>query len=333
MGEKKKCRIVATGAALPEKKLTNHDMEDIVETDNEWIVSRTGIQERRIMEEGKGASRLAEEACWQALNSAGVSPEEIDLIVFTTVTPDQLIPASASILQARLGASRAAAFDLNAGCTGFVYGLATGSQFIETGLYRNVLVIGADLLSRVTDWQDRSTCILFGDGAGVALLQPEENKEEKSSGFLSMELGSDGSNPEILIMPGGGSLVPATEESVRNRMHYIKMNGNEVFKFATRVIPEVTWSLLKKAGRETPELKYLILHQANMRIMESARKKLELSRERVPTNIERYGNMSAASVPVLLHEIVEAGGLNKGDLVGMVGFGAGLTWGGVLLEW
>jgi len=326
--EKINCGIAATGAAMPEKKLTNHDLEKIVDTNDEWIVSRTGIKERRIMEEGKGNTELAVKACRQALETAKVSPEEVDLVLFTTVTPDQPIPATASLVQARLGAERAAAFDLNAGCSGFVYGLVVGKQFIEAGVYRNVLVIGADLLSRVTDWQDRGTCVLFGDGAGVALLQPTRGK-----GIMSMELGSDGNQYEMLRLPAGGALMPASHETVEKRMHSIKMNGNEVFKFAVRIIPEVTKNMLRETGRDISELGYLFLHQANLRIMEASRKKLDLPPERMPVNIDRYGNMSAATIPVALHEVADSGQLKQGDLIAMVAFGAGLTWGGVLMEW
>jgi len=325
----RKCGIASTASALPNKTLTNYHLEKLVDTNNEWIVTRTGIKERRVTEKGKGASHLALEASQKVLQQADVLPEDLDLIVLATVTPDRLMPATANVVQARLGAAKAAALDVNAGCTGFVYGLVLGQQFIEAGTYDNVLVIGVDIMSRIIDWQDRTTCILFGDGAGAALLQPTEG----GKGILSIQLGSDGNSADMLQVPAGGSLLPATQETVKERMHYIKMNGNEVFKFAVRMVPEVTLSLLKKAGKETSQLDYLFLHQANLRIMDAVRKRLGLSLETTPVNIERYGNMSAASIPVALDEVNQTGGLKSGDLIAIVGFGAGFAWGGVLMEW
>ncbi len=324
-----RCGIVSTGAALPEKKLTNADLEKIVETNNEWIVTRTGIRERRIAEAGTGSSHLAVEACREALQRGGVDPREVDLVILATVTPDQPVPATANMVQARLGASRAAAFDLNAGCSGFVYAVGVARQFIENGMYRNVLVVGVDLLTRITDWQDRSTCVLFGDGAAAVLLQPVE----EGGGILAMEMGSDGNGADFLKVPAGGSLMPSSHDTVKDRLHYIQMNGNEIFKFAVRIVSETTLNLLKQARRDPSEIRYLFLHQANLRIMDTARKRLGLAPERVPVNIDRYGNMSAATIPVALHETAASGKLKRGDLVALVAFGAGLTWGGVLLEW
>jgi len=329
MSQVAKCGIVSTASALPRKKLTNFHLEKMVDTSHQWIVSRTGIEERRLAEEGTGASHLALEASQKALKSANVSPEQVDLIILTTVTPDRPVPATANVVQAHLGASRAAAFDLNAGCSGFIYGLVTGQQFIQTGIYQNVLVIGVDLLSRITDWQDRGTCVLFGDGAGAVLLQPVE----ESGGVLATQLGSDGESADMLQVPAGGAMMPASERTVKERLHYIKMNGNEIFKFAVRIVSEVTLDLLQKTGKKPEDLDNLILHQANLRILETARKKLGLPRERTPVNINLYGNMSAASIPVALDEVNQSGKLKRGDLIALVAFGAGLTWGGVLMEW
>ena len=329
MKKQQRCGVVSTASALPEKVLTNHQLERMVDTDNHWIVSRTGIQERRIAQEGLGASHYSMQASRKALEKAALSPQELDLIIIATVTPDQPLPATANVIQDRLGAHKAAAFDLSAGCSGFVYGLSVGQQFIETGMYRNVLVVGVDLLSRIVDWQDRSTCVLFGDGAGAVVLQPVEDNR----GILSTSLGSVGSGADMLQVPAGGALMPPSEETVKNRLHYVKMNGNEVFKFAVRVVGEVTEELLAGADKKVNDLDMLLLHQANLRIMEAARKRLGITPARTPTNIESYGNMSAASIPVILDEVNQEGRLHKGDLVAMVAFGAGLSWGGALLRW
>ena len=302
----------------------------MVDTTDEWIVSRTGIRERRKLEKELSNADLSAAAAGMALKNAGLDPERLDLILVATVTPDHISPSTACILQARLGAFRAAAMDLAAGCTGFIYALATAQQFIQNGAYRNALVVGVEVLTRVTDWEDRGTCVLFGDGAGAVVLEPVD---EADRGIISFELGADGRGKELLYVPAGGSALPASIETVQKRLHYIKMNGNEVFKFAVRVVEETLSNLLAGAALDAGDLDYLFLHQANLRIIEHARKKLNLPPEKVPVNIDRYGNMSSATIPVSLHEELEAGRLQKGALVGMVAFGAGLTWGGVLLRW
>ena len=329
MRESKRASIASTGIALPERRLTNHQLEQLVDTTDEWIKTRTGISERRILEEDKAASDLAIESAREALKGAGLSPAELDLIILATATPDYQVPSTACLVQSRLGADHAAAFDLNAGCSGFVYGMVIGQQFIENGLYRNVLVIGVDILSRIINWEDRSTCVLFGDGAGAVVMQPSSEKR----GVMSTKLISDGDGFEHLMVPAGGSRNPATIDTVKERKHFVHMNGNEVFKFAVRAVIDVTNHLLQEANLKAGDLDYLFLHQANLRIIESARKKLGFEITQIPVNIHRFGNMSAASIPVTLHEVVMAGDLKKGDLIALVAFGAGLTCGGVLMEW
>lgn len=322
--------ITGTGAALPDRRLTNQDLEKMVDTSNEWIVTRTGIRERRLLEEGRSNLDLAEAAAVTALENAGLKGAELDLILVATVTPDHLFPSTSCQLQARLGAHRAAAFDLSAGCTGFIYALTVGYQFILSGAYRHVLVVGAEVLSRITDWEDRATCVLFGDGAGAVVLQPVQ---EEDRGLISFELGADGSGAGLLMLPAGGSACPASAETIKERKHFIRMNGNEVFKFAVRVVPDTLARLLERGGVSAAQLDFLFLHQANLRIIDSARKRLKLPPERVPVHIDRYGNMSSASIPVLLHEEATAGRLKRGHLLAAVAFGAGLTWGGVLMRW
>lgn len=283
--------IIGTGSYLPEKVLTNADLEKMVDTNNEWIVSRTGIRERRIASDDQASSDLATEAGRQALRSAGIRAEDVDLIIVATVTPDMAFPATACLVQDQLGAKKAATFDLSAACTGFLYGIASASQFIQNGIYRYALVIGVDCLSKITDFTDRNTCILFGDGAGAAVLGPVED----GKGFRSFELGGDGSGGHLLKQPAGGSRIPATTESVQQHLHYISMNGREVFKFAVRVLGVSAEEALKKAGMTKEDIDFLIPHQANDRIIEAAVQRLGLSRDKVVVNLDRYGNMSSAS--------------------------------------
>lgn len=321
--------ILGTGAYLPEKVMTNADLEKLVETNDEWIVSRTGIRERRIAAEHEASSDLAVKAAEKALKKAGISAEQIDLIIVATVTPDMSFPATACLVQDRLGASKAATFDLSAACTGFLYGIVTASQFITTGAYNYALVIGVDCLSRITDWTDRNTCVLFGDGAGAAVLGPVE----EGYGFLSFELGGDGSGGDLLKIPAGGSRCPASEATVIERLHTISMAGREVFKFAVRVIGNSTEEALKKAGLTKEDIDFLIPHQANIRIIESAVKRFGLTEDKVVVNLDRYGNMSSASIPVALDEAVDQGNIKKGDTLVLCGFGGGLTWGSAVLKW
>lgn len=321
--------ITGCGAAFPGRRITNHDLEKMIDTSNKWILDRTGIRERRILEEGLSTVDLSERAARDALEGAGIKPHQLELILVATVTPDYPLPAAACSLQARLGAFRAAAMDLAAGCSGFIYALTVADQFIRTGAYRNALVVGVEILSRIVDWTDRSTCVLFGDGAGAVVIQPVRDKR----GLVAFELGADGRGLEYLYIPAGGTARPASAETVRQQLHYVKMNGPEIFKFAVRIVQETLDRLLEKGKLSYADLDYLFLHQANLRIIESIRMKLQLPREKVPVNIDRYGNMSSAAIPVALTEEAASGRLKEGDLLAAVAFGAGLTWGGILMRW
>jgi len=321
--------IVGTGSAIPPKIITNDDLTKQVDTNDEWIRTRTGILERRVVEQDVPVSELCVEAARKALKNADTGPDEIDLIIVATITPDMVFPATACIVQEKLGALNAAAFDLSAACTGFIYALSVAKQFIACGTYDTVLVIGAETLSKFVDWQDRSTCILFGDGAGAAVLKAApENR-----GILSCYLGADGSGADLLQIPAGGSKLPASIDTVLNRMHYLKMNGNEVFKFAVRIMAEASLKALEKCHKTTKDIDYLIPHQANIRIIDAALKRLNLPPEKVHLNLQHYGNTSAASVPIALDEAIRAGKIRNGDLVLLVAFGGGLTWGASVIEW
>lgn len=314
---------------MPERIMTNKEIESFLDTSDEWVRSRTGIAERRIAAPDQAASDMAVEAGRKALAAAGVDPDQVDLIIVATNTPDMFFPATACLVQDRLGATRAGGFDLLAGCTGFVYATAVGAQFIVSGAAKVVLVIGSEVLSRILDWEDRNTCVLFGDGAGAAVLQPVPGDR----GILATRLGSDGSGGKHLDIPGGGSRIPTTHESIDKRLHYLKMNGREVFKFAVRTLGKVAAEVLEDAGIKQEDLDFFIPHQANIRIIEVAAKKLGLPMERVLVNVDRYGNTSTASVPLALHEALEQGRIKDGDNVVMVGFGTGLTWGGLAMKW
>lgn len=329
VGEFVPAGIIGTGVDLPDKVLTNFDMEQIVETSDEWIRTRTGIQERRIAPEGFATSDLAAKAGIMALKNAGVNACDLDLIIVATITPDMPFPSTACLVQEKIGAYKAAAFDLSAGCSGFVYGVGVAKQFIETGMYKNVLVIGADILSRIVNWKDRSTCVLFGDGAGAAVI----SRVEKGCGILEVELGADGTGCDFLRLPVGGSLKPLTVENCESVERYICMAGSEVFKFAVRIMAESAANVLNKAGLPKNSVDCLIPHQANIRIIEAAAKRLDLSMDKVFVNVHKYGNTSAASIPVALHEAFLEGRIKKGDNVVLVGFGAGLTWGACLMKW
>ncbi|MDN5331134.1 MAG: 3-oxoacyl-[acyl-carrier-protein] synthase [Tepidanaerobacteraceae bacterium] len=320
--------IIGLGSYTPEKVLTNRDLEKMVETSDEWIRERTGISFRRIADESMATSDLAAKAALEAIEMAGRGPDELDLIIGATVTPDMMFPSTACIVQHKIKASRAAAFDLSAGCSGFIYALTVAAQFVASGMYRNVLVFGAEILSKIVDWQDRNTCVLFGDGAGAAVVSVVE-----SGGILESVLGADGGGKDLLFIPAGGSKEPASIETVKERKHFIKMNGNEVFKFAVKIMEESTRKVLEKANLTPQEIDLIVPHQANIRIIEAATKRLNISKEKVMVNIDRYGNMSAASIPVALYEAFKARKIKKGDKVVLVGFGAGLTWGANLIEW
>ena len=321
--------IIGTGSALPEKVLTNFDLEKMIDTSDEWIRTRTGISERRIADKNTAASDLAYEASLKAMEDAKVSAEEIDLIIVGTVTPDMVFPSTACILQDRLGAVNAAAFDLEAACSGFLYGITTGQQFIATGMYKKVLVIGVETLSKITDPEDRGTAVIFGDGAGAAVL----SEVEEGYGILSSELGAKGEGGKYLTLPAGGSRLPTTMETVANREHYIQMGGGEVFKFAVRIMGQAAVRVIEKAGLELSDVDYLVPHQANIRIIEAAAKRIKLPMEKVKVNLDKYGNMSAASIPVALDEALKEGKIKRGDNIVLVGFGGGLTWGSTLIKW
>jgi 3-oxoacyl-[acyl-carrier-protein] synthase-3 len=321
--------ITGWGMAAPERILTNHDLEEIIDTDDEWIQSRTGIRERRIAADDQTTASLAVEAALQALEVARVNPRNLELIIVGTSSPEHLFPATACLVQDRLGAAKAGAFDLLAACSGFIYALNVASQFIRTGQAQNALVIGAETLSRLVDWQDRNTCILFGDGAGAFVLQASEQR----AGVLSAMMRSDGSGGDLLILPGGGSSLPASIETVQEGKHYIHMNGRKVFRFATRVMAQATREVVNKAGFTLDDIQLVIPHQANRRIIETALRNLQIPMDRCMLNLERYGNTSSASIPIATCEAVQTGRLKPGDKVVFVGFGAGLTWGAATAIW
>ncbi|HHX23657.1 MAG: beta-ketoacyl-ACP synthase III [Tepidanaerobacteraceae bacterium] len=320
--------IVGIGSYLPGNIVTNYDLEKTVETTDEWIIERTGIANRRKADSTICCSDLGAKAARIAIQNANLDPKDIDLILLTSSSPDQIFPATACIIQDKIGAINAAAFDIQAACSGFVYALTTAVQYIAGGLYKNILVVGSEVLSKVTDWEDRNTCILFGDGAGAVVLS-----EVEVGGVLSSLLGTDGSGAHLLELPAGGTKEPATFETVKNRRHYIKMNGNEVFKFAVKILEDSTKKVVEKAGLSLEDIDFIVPHQANIRIIRAAMKRLKFPIERVLLNLDKYGNMSAASIPVAIDEAFKAGKIRKGNKIVLVGFGAGLTWGANLLEW
>ncbi|RME85364.1 MAG: ketoacyl-ACP synthase III [Caldilineae bacterium] len=322
-------KISGWGMYVPERVLTNHDLAQMVDTSDEWIVTRTGIRERRIAAEGQATVDMSLRATQQALERAGLQADDLDLIILATSTPDYLCPPASSVLQDRLGASRAGAMTLVAGCTGFLYGLITAAQFVQTGAYRHVLVVGGETLSYAMDWTDRNTCVLFGDGAGAVIV----SRSDQPGGLQTMMLGSDGSGWDALLLPGIGSITPLTPEVLENKGHKLKMNGRAVFKFATRVMVEAVTQVVTEAGLTMNDIDLLIPHQANERIIDLAIRRLGFDREKVMVNLDRYGNTSAASVPLALCEALDQGRLRPGDRVVMVAFGAGLTYAACLWEW
>ena len=325
----KRAKIVGVGAYAPKRILTNAELEKMVDTTDAWIVQRTGIRERRIADESEATSDLALRAAQQALERAGVEPGEIDFIVVGTTTGDMAFPTTANILQHRLGCRNAGSIDLYAACAGSVYSLSVGSQYIQTEKYRTVLCVGAECLSRITDYTDRGTCILLADAAGAAVLRASEDE----SGILDTDLYSDGKYWELLYQPGGGARHPATHETVDKRMHYAKMKGSEVFKVAVRMFGEAAERILVRNGFTAADLDLFIPHQANLRIIEAAVKRLKVPMEKVVVNVDRYGNTGAASVYVAMEEAWSAKRLNTGDLVLLAAFGGGFTWGAALLRW
>lgn len=322
-------RIVGTGSYLPEKVLTNEELEKIVDTSDEWILTRTGIRERRITANGQASSTLATNAARRALEMAGVSPEELDIIVVGTVTPDMFFPSVGCLVQDALGAKKAVAFDLSAGCSGFVYGLSVADNFLKNGQYKKALVVGTENLSKVTDYQDRGTCVLLGDGSGAVVLVAEEGHQ----GILSTHLHSDGSYKDLLFQPGGGSRVPPTHESIDERLHYLKMDGNKLFKIAVKSLEDVVLEALAHNNIKDSDIDLLIPHQANLRIIQAIAKRLNLPEEKVFVNIHKYGNTSSASIPIALDEANRAGRIQEDNLLLLNAFGAGLTWGSALVRW
>ena len=321
--------IIGWGKYLPEKVLTNDEIALMVETDAEWIVSRTGIRERRIAAEEESTATLALAAARSALETADLNPADLDLIIVASASPEHLFPATACLVQDELGATNAGAFDLSAACSGWIYGVSLASQAIATGSIDYALVIGAEALSRFVNWEDRVTCILFGDGAGAVILGPSE----RPGGVLSTVLGADGSGGQTLSVPAGGSRMPASAETVSNGLHMIHMDGRKVFRFATRVMRRAATEAVEKAGLTMDDIALLIPHQANIRIIESAARGLKLPMERVFVNLDRYGNTSSASIPIALCEALEAGQIEPDDQLVAVGFGAGLTWGAAVIQW
>ncbi|OGX28210.1 MAG: 3-oxoacyl-ACP synthase [Omnitrophica WOR_2 bacterium RIFCSPHIGHO2_01_FULL_49_10] len=325
---KKVAGIIGLGIYLPKKVLTNSDLEKMVDTSDEWIRTRTGISERRIADEKEVTSDLAANAARMALRDAKLEVEDVELIIVATISPDVPFPATSCIVQAKLGAKNAACFDINAACSGFIHELTIAQQFVESGMYKNVLVIGVELLSRFIDWKDRSTCVLFGDGAGAAVVAPVT-----TGGIIASYLGADGTKSGLLICPAGGSLHPASHKTVTEGLHFLKMQGNDVFKNAVRVMTGATAKVLHKAGLTTKDIDCVIPHQANIRIIEAIVERVGIPSEKVFVNVDRYGNMSAASAIVALYEAVKEGRVKKGDKVLLVAFGSGLVWGSCVIEW
>jgi len=324
-----RARIIGVGAYAPKRILTNHELEKMVDTSDDWIVQRTGIHERHIADESEAASDLGLKAAQQALDRAGVEPEEIDLIVVGTTTGDMLFPTTANILQRQLGCRNAGSMDLYAACAGSIYSLSVGAQYVQTGKYRTVLCVGAECLSRITDYTDRGTCILLADAAGAAVLRPSDGE----AGIIDTDLYSDGRYGDLLIQYAGGSRRPATHETVDQRLHFAKMKGNEVFKVAVRMFEDCAHRILERNGFTPEDLDVFVPHQANLRIIEAAVKRLKLPMERVVVNVDRYGNTGAASVYVALEEAWAAKRVEAGDLVLLAAFGGGFTWGAALVRW
>lgn len=321
--------IIGWGSSTPSRVLTNHELARMVDTDDEWIVSRTGVHERRIASSDETTASLALDAARHALDGADIAPDELDLIIVSTCTPEHLFPSTACLVQDALGARNAGAFDLSAACTGFVYALSIASQGIQSGSMDTVLIIGAETLSKFVNWQDRGTCVLFGDGAGAFVLRGSENP----GGVLSCMLRSDGSGGGLLSVPAGGSKMPASYQTLRDNLHTIQMHGREVFRFATRVMADVCREVIAKAGLRLEDISLIVPHQANRRIIETAARNLQLPMERFVVNVDRYGNTSAASIPLAVCEAVAEGKIRPDDNLVLVAFGGGLTWGATVVKW
>lgn len=326
--EVKRAKITAVGHYLPEDRLTNHDLEKMVDTNDEWIRTRTGIKERRILKDpDKATAFMGAEAAKEALEQRGVDPEEIDLIVLGTVTPDYLFPATACLVQKKIGAKNAFAFDLSAACSGFLYALSTGAMYIESGRAKKVLVIGTDKMSSILDFTDRTTCILFGDGAGAVLLEESDD----GTGIIDQRLYSEGDEECSLYQPAGGSLNPATKETVENMQHYVRQDGRSVFKKATLGMADVSLEIMERNNLEPEDVAWLVPHQANLRIIDATARRMGLSNEKVMINIDKYGNTTAATIPLCLYDWKDK--LNHGDNIVLAAFGGGFTWGAIYLKW
>jgi len=317
------------GFSVPERKLTNADLEKMVETSDEWITQRTGVKERRIVSDGQTTATLATEAAKKAIADAGIKPNQLDMIICSTITPEMPCPATACFVQNSLGAGTIPAFDISAACSGFVYGVTVGSQFIETGKCKRILVIGAEVLSRITDYEDRGSCILFGDAAGAVVLEPTN---EPDKGVLYNVIHTDGSGWDFIHLPGGGTRTPASAQSVDDRQHYLKMRGRDVYKFAVEKMQWLLGDCMEKCNLKAEDVDLVVPHQVNYRIMKSAAEKYDFPMEKIYINIDRFGNTSAASIPVALAEAYEAGKIKPGATVLMIAFGAGLTWGGMVVK-
>ncbi|HUU49339.1 MAG TPA: beta-ketoacyl-ACP synthase III [Nitrospinota bacterium] len=322
-------KIVGVGSYLPKKVLTNFDLEKLLNTSDEWIRTRTGVIERRIAGEDEATSDLGYKAAIQAIEDAKITPNDIDLILVATTTPDTYLPSSACYIQNSLGINRGAALDISAACAGFIFALSIADQYIRAGTFKNILVIGSEVLSRITDWTDRNTCVLFGDGAGAVVVQASDSED---SGILSTHIHSDGTYKDYLIVPGGGSRKPLSNEVIDKKLNYIKMKGNETFKIAVTSMVNVAKEALDANGYKSSELDLLITHQANKRIIDAIAKRLKLPKEKVYINLEKYGNTSAASIPIALDEAKREGLLKEGSLILLVGLGAGFAWGSVLVK-
>ena len=324
-----RARIISTGFYVPENVITNHDLEKIVDTSDEWIIERTGIKERRIVNGSQAASDLAFEASAMALKRAHIKAKDIDLIIVATCTPDMVFPSTACILQNKLEAKNAAAMDLSAACSGFIYGLHVANGMIKSELHKRILLVGTEVLSKFVDWQDRTTCVLFGDGAGAVVLEGTREKR----GICSTHIYSDGNLSELISLPGPGSRNPCSRDSILKKLNFIKMKGNETFKVAVRTLEEVAVKTLEANNLEPSKLSLLIPHQANIRIIQATAKRLNLPMEKVFVNIDKYGNTSAASVPIALDEAVQSGKVKDGDYILLEAFGGGLTWASALIRW
>ncbi len=328
MCESKKVGIIGLGKYIPERVLTNKELEKMVDTTDEWIFTRTGIKERRIARADEATSDMAAEAARAALKDAGLKAEDLDLIIVATITPDMFFPATACLVQQKIGARMVPAFDVSVACSGFIYGITIANQFIRSGAYKHALVIAAEKLSSITDWSDRATCVLFGDGAGAAVLGPVDQ-----GGILSFHLGANGKAGDLIKLPAGGSRIPATKKSIEDRLHFIKMEGSELFKHAVKVMADAALEATKPLGLKAEDISLVIPHQANIRILNAVAKRMGLTPDKIYLNIEKYGNMSAASSAVALVEAVQEGRIKKGDKILLDAFGGGLTWGAIVIEW